>query len=148
LLADGGTRFGQIPTTIIKHGLPALLTLSSLCKGEAKEEESEIREEVGEEASKNGHILTIVNAKAGEDTNSFLTNFPIPTDGLNRRDNRLQISSLHFFATFFPLFPLPSVYNLCRLLFILTLLCNYCSWRVFDPAEYGCPDYFTLRNNI
>jgi hypothetical protein len=83
LLADGGTGFGQIPTTIIKHGLPALLTLSSLCKGEAKEEDSEVREEEVELASKNGHILTIVNAKAGEDTNSFLINFPIPTDGLN-----------------------------------------------------------------
>jgi hypothetical protein len=78
LLADGVARFVQIPTTIIKHGLPALLTLSSLCKGEAKEEDSEVREE-DEAASKNGHILTIVNAKAGEDTNSFLINFPIPS---------------------------------------------------------------------
>jgi hypothetical protein len=56
----------------------ALLSLSFLCKGEAKEEDSEVRQDEDELASKNGHILTIVNAKAGEDTNSFLINFPIP----------------------------------------------------------------------
>ncbi len=82
MLADRGTGFGPIPTTIVKHGLPSLLTLSSLCKGEAKEEDSEVREEE-EETSKNGHILTIVNAKAGEDTNSFLINFPIPSCSLH-----------------------------------------------------------------